>query len=198
MRRLVHVSDRSLWKPSTSPQDYDTRWQAMVATGVDPHGEVAFIMTLGPGSVLDAGCGTGRVAIELARRGVEVVGTDIEAGMLAVARRKAPELSWHEADLATLALGGTFDVVAMAGNVILFVTPPDRPTAMRRLADHVRPGGHLAAGFQLCRDVELVAYDAWASDAGLELVGRWATWQADPFIPATADYAVSLHRRAAT
>jgi ubiquinone/menaquinone biosynthesis C-methylase UbiE len=55
--------------------------------------------------VLDAGCGTGRVAIELARRGIEIVGVDIDPGMLGSARRKAPELTWIEADLATVTVG---------------------------------------------------------------------------------------------
>ena len=51
-------------------------------------------------SVLDAGCGTGRVAIELARHGVDVVGVDVDASMIGEARRRAPELEWVEADLA--------------------------------------------------------------------------------------------------
>ena len=42
--------------------------------------------------VLDAGCGTGRVAIELARRGIEVVGVDADPDMLERARRRAPQL----------------------------------------------------------------------------------------------------------
>src|SRR5262249_53540301 len=47
--------------------------------------------------VLDAGCGTGRVAIELARRGFSVVGLDSDTVMLDTARAKAPELSWVQA-----------------------------------------------------------------------------------------------------
>lgn len=191
------MSDRSLWKPTQSADAYDARWQAMAAAGHDPHGEVGFVMTLQPRSVLDAGCGTGRVAIELARRGVEAVGSDIDAGMLAVARRKAPELAWHEADLATLDLGRTFDVVTLAGNVILFVVPADRAAAVRGAAQHLDAGGHLVAGFQLGRDVTLADYDEWATAAGLDLVARYATWQAEPFVEAVADYAVSVHRRQA-
>ena len=49
--------------------------------------------------MLDAGCGTGRVAIELAHRGFSVVGIDSDAAMLHTARAKAPELSWIHADL---------------------------------------------------------------------------------------------------
>src|SRR5581483_942807 len=103
--------------------DYQRRFDALAAAGHDVHGEADFVMSLGPASVLDAGCGTGRVAIELARRGVDVVGVDVDPGMLATARSRAPEITWVEADLTTLDLGRTFDVVVLAGNVPLF-TPP--------------------------------------------------------------------------
>src|SRR5262245_63462530 len=79
--------------------DYDARWRAMAASGQSIHGEADFICGLEPSSVLDAGCGTGRVAIELARRGIEVVGVDLDEPMLAAAREKAPDLEWHLADL---------------------------------------------------------------------------------------------------
>lgn len=51
----------------------------MAATGADVHGEATFVRAYAPASVLDAGCGTGRVAIELARHGIEVVGVDVDA-----------------------------------------------------------------------------------------------------------------------
>jgi 2-polyprenyl-3-methyl-5-hydroxy-6-metoxy-1,4-benzoquinol methylase len=50
------------------------------------HGEATFVEGLGVRRVLDAGCGTGRVAIELARRGLDVVGLDADPGMLSAAR----------------------------------------------------------------------------------------------------------------
>ena len=52
--------------------------------------------------VLDAGCGTGRVAIELAARGYAVVGVDLDAGMLGRGPHQGPGLAWVEADLADL------------------------------------------------------------------------------------------------
>ena len=65
---------------------YDARFTALAQTGQDVHGEAHFVTALGVTSVLDAGCGTGRVAIELARRGLDVVGIDLDAAMLAVAK----------------------------------------------------------------------------------------------------------------
>ena len=79
---------------------YDKRFADLAATGVDMHGEASFVESYGPASVLDAGCGTGRVAIELDRRGIRAVGLDLDRAMLAEARRKAPHLDWIEADLA--------------------------------------------------------------------------------------------------
>ena len=95
---------------------------------------------------MDAGCGTGRVAIELARRGIDVVGVDLDADMVAAARRKAPELTWLVADLATMQLDRRFTLVAMAGNVLNFARPADHGLIVHTLAGHLEPGGLLVAG----------------------------------------------------
>lgn len=68
---------------------YDERFERLAASGHDVHGEASFVMGFGPTTVLDAGCGTGRVAIELARRGCSVVGADVDKAMLRAAYRKA-------------------------------------------------------------------------------------------------------------
>ena len=94
-------------------------------------------MRFAPESVLDAGCGTGRVAIELARRGVTAVGVDLDRGMLEAARRKDPALRWVEADLASLDLGTPFDVVVMAGNVMIFVEPGTEAQVVANMAKGV-------------------------------------------------------------
>ena len=83
--------------------------------------------------MLDAGCGTGRVAIELDRRGIEVVGVDLDDDMLAAARIKAPDLRWECADLSVFDLGRPFDVVAMPGNVMIFCRPEARGPDRRQL-----------------------------------------------------------------
>ena len=54
----------------------------MAASGQSIHGEAEFLLGYGPESVLDAGCGTGRVAIELERRGIDSVGVDLDRKML--------------------------------------------------------------------------------------------------------------------
>jgi SAM-dependent methyltransferase len=161
------------------------------------HGEADFVERLGLRSVLDAGCGTGRVARELARRGLQTVGVDRDAGMLAVARDRAPHLEWREADLVAVDLGRTFDAIVLAGNVMLFLAPGTEGAVLTNLARHLGDGGLLVAGFQrMPRGLTLDRYDTLAAAAGLELVERWATWDRAPW-RLSADYAVSVHRRVA-
>lgn len=175
---------------------YDRRWEELAAAGQNVHGEADFVCDLGPRSVLDAGCGTGRVAVELARRGLDVAGVDLDASMLDVARAKAPDLAWVAADLATVDLGRTFDVVVLAGNVMIFLAPGTEGRVVANLARHVAPGGALVAGFSLQPGrLDLATYDAHAAAAGLVLAERWATWERAPF--AGGDYAVSVHRAGA-
>ena len=165
----------------------------MAASGENPHGEADLICEFKPASVLDGGCGTGRVAIELARRGIDVVGVDVDASMLAAARVKAPEIAWIEADLSEVQLHRHFDVVALPGNVMIFVKPSREGAVLENLAAHLAVGGRLMAGFQLRpHGLDLHAYDVLCGAAGLVLEHRWATWSAADY--GGGDYAVSVHR----
>jgi SAM-dependent methyltransferase len=189
------------WQRSEAPRgdDYDARWRELAASGQNVHGEADLVESLllesGGTSVLDAGCGTGRVAIELAGRGFSVVGVDADAPMLAAAKSKAPDLCWVEADLADLgsAVPGPFDLALLAGNVMIFLEPGTEARTLAALAARLAPGGLLVAGFSVRADrLPLERYDRLAADAGLEPVSRWATWDGEPF--EGGDYAVSVHR----
>jgi SAM-dependent methyltransferase len=178
-------------------EEYQARFDALAASGADVHGEAAFVRAYDPSSVLDAGCGTGRVAVELARHGIDVVGTDRDASMLATARRLAPDVEFVECDLTALDLGRTFDVVVMAGNVPLFTPSGTESALVAGVARHVSVDGLLVAGFSLGRGYPVEAYDADAAAAGLQLAERFATWDRRPWDDSApgADYAVSVHRR---
>jgi SAM-dependent methyltransferase len=191
------VVDR--WQRSDVPRgaDYDRRFEDLAATGMDMHGEAALVASYRPASVLDAGCGTGRVAIELARLGHDVVGVDVDPAMLDAARAKAPALTWVEADLTdpSFDLGRTFDLVVMAGNVLIFVPSGTEGAVIANTSRHVSPGGRLVAGYSLRPGgLQPSGHDAHASAAGLVLEDRWSTWERDPYAAADA-YAVSVHRR---
>lgn len=188
----IPPQDWDRWRRQVDLADYDERWRRMAEAGVDPHGEATLVCSFEPTTVLDAGCGTGRVAIELARRGLDVVGTDLDPDMIAAARAKAPELTWVHTDLADLRLDNGFDVVVLAGNVVPYVAAPRRPQAVAACARHLNDGGRLVAGFQLRAGwPTLAGYDSWCADAGLTLENRWATWDREPYTD--GDYAVSVH-----
>ncbi|QBI22005.1 class I SAM-dependent methyltransferase [Egibacter rhizosphaerae] len=180
---------------NTDGEDYQRRIAERLADEEDPHGEVRFVERYAPGTVLDAGCGTGRVAIELARRGYQVVGADVSESMLSTARRLEPAIEWVCADLSDLDLARRSDVVVMAGNVPLFTAPGTTAGVVAGCARHLTSGGWLITGFQLDKSYDLATYDAEASAAGLSLVERYATWDLDPF-EASSEYAVSVHRAA--
>jgi len=176
---------------------YQRRFDDLAASGVDVHGEADFIERFHPASVLDAGCGTGRVARELARRGIEVLGVDVDTSMIDTARRLAPELNWVVADLSTLETNRRFDLVVMAGNVLLFTPEGTQADLVRSCARHIAEGGHMVAGFGLDRGYDLTEYDRHCHQAGLALEGRWATWEGEPWT-GSGTYAVSVHRPVAT
>lgn len=194
------MSDRwAAWRASVDLAEYDERWRRMAAAGEPVHGEADLVAAYRPRRVLDAGCGTGRVAIELHRRGIDVVGADLDDDLLAVARRHAPAITWRHADLARDPLGGPYDVVVMAGNVPVFCRPGDRRALVANLAAHLEPGGRLIAGFSLeSRDdaITLDDYEAACAAAGLHLEERWSTWDRAAFPPADsrATYAVVVAR----
>ena len=190
------AGNRWLTEAGGRSETYDRRWEEMAATGQNVHGEADLVERLGPRSVLDAGCGTGRVAVELARRGIDVVGVDLDASMLEKARAKQPDVPWIVGDVAEVDLGRTFDLVLLAGNVMIFLAPGTEAGVVANLTRHLEPGGALVAGFSLEPGrLELETYDDHARAAGLTLEDRWATWDRQPFNG--GNYAVSVHRRSA-
>lgn len=176
-------------------QSYDQAFRELAASGKDVHGEAAYVAALVPpgARVLDAGCGTGRVAIELARRGYDVVGVDSDASMLDVARAHAPDLPWHLTDLAALEDEAAYDLVVAAGNVMIFLAPGTGPEVVRRLADAARPGGLVVSGWRT-DELAVPEYDEWAAAAGLMPVARHASWQGAA-ISSDADWCVAVDRR---
>ena len=187
------ASDDSRWNSIADLDAYDEQWKKIERRGGNPHGEADFVSRFSPASVLDAGCGSGRITIELATRGCDVVGVDLDGPFIESAKQKAPELDFRLADLSTLALDRTFDVIVMAGNVMIFLAPGTEAETIARSAAHLNPGGRLIAGFQLGRVLSVDDYEQAAAAAGLIADEHWSTWELDP---ASADdnYAVLVHR----
>ena len=66
--------------------------------------------------LLDAGCGTGALAVEAAQRGADVVAIDVAGSLVHIARDRAPEglnIDWRVGDMLDPALGQFDHVVAM-------------------------------------------------------------------------------------
>jgi demethylmenaquinone methyltransferase / 2-methoxy-6-polyprenyl-1,4-benzoquinol methylase len=102
----------------------------------------ADLAQVGPGTAaLDVATGTGDLAIALARRGGEVVGSDFSEGMLERARAKSPEVRWEQANALALPYGDDeFDAATVGFGARNF---SDLDRGMREMVRVVRPGGRV-------------------------------------------------------
>lgn len=192
---------------------YDQRMagnlEDVAAAGLSVHAEADLVAEFAaPGAtVLDGGCGTGRIAWRLAELGYRVIGADNDPRMLAHARAADREVAikpvWLETDLAHVDLASvpddTADVVLVAGNVMPLVGADELPASLTQLAKQMSQDSVLISGFGLdsdhlpsgCEVLALTNFDRMVTGAGLELRARWGTWQGGPF---AGDYVVNVHR----
>jgi len=120
----------------------------------------AIVDELGARTVLDVGCGTGTLALLLARRGIEVVGVDPAGAMLDVARTKpgADAVTWWLGDAETLPPLQA-DLALMTGNVAqVFLTDDAWQRTLEGVRAALRPGGWLV--FET-RDPAARAWEGW-------------------------------------
>jgi len=194
---LTVVGDKWDW--------YVNRFDRQFADGSDLEGEARFVdMMAARGSrIMDGGCGTGRVAGALHRMGHRVVGIDRDAGLIEIARRRYPGPPFLVADLLlvpqVLAAAGQraeFDIIALPGNVMVYLAPGTERDVLRVLGDLLVPGGRLVTGFHTDRDYLVASLDTDAAAVGLTMEHRFATWHLDPWTP-RADWAVTVLRRPA-
>ena len=197
------MTDLPRWFTETKDdhsQWYIERFRTMAAEGADLEGEARLVdaMVERSSRILDAGCGPGRLAGALHRRGHDVVGVDVDPALIDAAREDHPGPSYHVADLSTLALeGDPFDLIVSAGNVMVFLAAGSERAVLTRLRDQLRAGGRLVLGFR--RAPENYPYerlDADAAAVGLAQEHRFGTWSLDPFTE-ESDFAVTVLRRPA-
>ncbi len=107
-------------------------------------------------TVLELGCGTGRITIPIANAGIDIVGVEISPDMLEIARAKVAEMPSVVADRITLAqgdmcdfdLGRTFDLVLIPFRVfICLMTVEEQKQALRNIHRHMNDGAKLIINF---------------------------------------------------
>ena len=122
---------------------YDDDVESDQAEAVDPI--VDFLAELaGGGRVLEFGVGTGRIALPLAMKGVEVQGIDQSQAMLAqlAAKPGGDRLPVTQGDFATTCCEGSFSLVYLIFNTIMNLTMQEAQVrCFQNAASHLAPGG---------------------------------------------------------
>jgi len=148
--------------------------------------------------ILDAGCGTGTLALRLAAAGHRVTGIDLSEGMLAVARRKdtGAAVTWRRADVTSFDLSDLepgYDLVTCVADILNHLETLDEwESAFGRFAAHLRPGGRLIFDVMTCRGLSRLNRIAVEETEGKTLIVsmiyeprlRRSTVRATSFIPA--------------
>lgn len=113
---------------------------------LDPTAAVELLAGLaGAGRALELGIGTGRVALPLAARGVEVEGIDASAGMVARLRAKpgGDRIPVTMGDFADVAVDGSFSLVYVPFTTFFALdSQAEQIRCLKNVAAHLAPGGH--------------------------------------------------------
>jgi SAM-dependent methyltransferase len=128
---------------------------------------------LGPDcrSVLEPGCGSGRVLEPLARRGLEAVGIDRSPAMVELARARGAEVVL--ADMTGFDLGRRFDGAVCPINTLAHLSPEELARHLDAMGRHLRPGARYLVQLQLGGEAHS---SRWETD-GLRVT--WATEHVD-------------------
>ena len=182
---------------------YTERFDAMTADGADLEGEARFVdaMAQRGSAVLDAGCGTGRIAAALVRMGHQAIGVDKDQGLIDIAVGRYPGVPYLASDLLSVtprrlqAAGGppNFDIIALPGNVLVYLAPGSERRVLSLLTGLLRPGGRIVAGFATDREYSPGQLAQDAAAVGLTVEHRFASWHLEAWSD-QADWLVAVLR----
>lgn len=173
---MVDVATRAI---DELPEAY-TRWRtSRLGRITDALEEQLLVKLIGPVAgqrLLDVGCGDGRLALTLTRRGARVTGVDTSPAMLAAARARleaaALPATLKQADVMSLPFADdSFDIVT-AVTVLCFIADAER--AVAEMARVLAPRGRLVVG-------ELGRHSLWAAKRRIMGWLGSATWRAARF-----------------
>lgn len=139
-------------RPSLNVELYAGRTAALPVV----EGDVEFYLQLArsaPGPALELGCGTGRIALPLARAGIEITGLDLSRAMLDVAAERLAiedadvtgRATFVRGDMTDFDLGRQFGLVYIAfRSFMMLSTPEEQRRCLEAAHRHLAPGGTLA------------------------------------------------------
>lgn len=166
---------------------YGLHFADKVARGVDVDGEARFLDAVAArGSrILDIGSGMGRVSAALQARGHEVVAAEPDPALRAQSRATYADLEVlpHEALALDPAELGTFDLVALVGNVMIYLGEGTERRVLERVRDLLAPHGRAVVGFHLTavkagsRTYPADEFAVDAASAGLRVVHRFGSYE---------------------
>lgn len=177
------------WKEVTAANpahshNFARKWKTLRAQGKDIDGEARLIdaMSERHSRVLDAGCGSGRLGGELAKRGHTVLGVDVDPILIEHAVNDYPEARWEVGDLSEEDIPeGNFDIAVAAGNVMTFIATEGREAALRNVFNALRPGGRFVVGFGEGRGWGFEEFLDLARAVGYRVDSIFASWDMKVF-----------------
>lgn len=208
----VNTTERPLtrWEETDNTHGYGSYFAELLAAGTDVYGEARLADVLSPrkATILDAGCGMGRIGGALHHMGHTVVGVDLDAGLLAQATETYPDLPTVQSRLddltpALLTEHGhptQFDTITVVGNVMILLAPDTEVLVLHRLRDLLAPEGRILVGFHtdatppnsLQYSPEVFAEHV--AQVGLHIESRFGTYDLRPYQP-TDNYVVHILTR---
>ncbi len=132
-----------------------------------------------PQTILELGSGAGHVAYFL-KQWYQLTLSDLSAPMVALSREINPELDHHIADMKTLQLGDTFDMVFVHDAIMYMLNEPELSQAMQTAFVHCRPGGSVLISPDYTRETFAPSDDLGGEDGPEGRAMRYLSWAYDP------------------
>lgn len=173
--------------PGTRLEEYVAKFTAKYDADEDTAGEARFIDAIvdREATILDGGCGTGRVSAALAAAGHRVLGVDRSPRLIEVARQYFPAARYEvrdllevvSTDLVAAGLPDRVDLVVLAGNVMPCLADDTERDVLANLISLLADDGRLVVGFRTDREYRIADLERDQRALGLNELHRFNDWQ---------------------